>query len=60
MHGELNKVYTIEGSENSTIDITRAFKFAKEAALKDKQPKKIYLNSNPVYLIDRKGNLAVV
>ena len=58
MKGNVNEIYTVEGSQFSTVESLRAISRAKEEAQKSKAPKRVYLNGNPVYLVDRKGNLA--
>lgn len=57
MTGFINQVYTIEGTQFSTVESLRAISRAKEEAQKSKSAKRVYLNGNPLYLIDRKGNL---
>lgn len=60
MSGNLNQIYTIEGSQNQTIDSMRAIVYAKNHAIKTAQKVKVFLNGNPVYLVDSKGHLAGV
>jgi len=57
MSGNISEVYTVEGSDFSTIEILRALTRAKELAAKDKVKKSVYLNGNPFRIVDRKGNL---
>lgn len=55
--GRVN-VYTIENDNHIGIDRLEAIQRAKEVAMDVKAKVKIFKNGNPLYMVDRKGNLA--
>lgn len=58
MTGTVNEIYSVEKSQFTTVESLRAIQRAKEIALATKSKIKVFLNGNPLYLVDRKGNLA--
>lgn len=58
MSGNTHMIYSVQGIGFSTTESLRAITRAKEEALKSREPKLVLLNGNPVYKVDRKGNLA--
>ncbi|ASU34358.1 hypothetical protein [Mucilaginibacter xinganensis] len=58
MQGTVREIYSVENSQFTTVESLRAIQRAKEIALSTKTKVKVFLNGNPLYLVDRKGNLA--
>jgi hypothetical protein len=57
MKGTLNQIYSVQGTDFSTIESIRAIVRAKEIAHKTKQLATVLLNNQPQFLIDGKGKM---
>ncbi|MDB5288579.1 MAG: hypothetical protein JWR05_3528 [Mucilaginibacter sp.] len=60
MTGTTKEIYTVEGTQFQTVESLRAIQRAKEEAMKAKATKLVYLNSNPVLSIDKKGKMTII
>ena len=60
MKGNVNEIYTVEGSQFTTVESLRAIARAKEEAQKSKSIKRVFLNGNPIVSINKSGCVSFI